>query len=91
VSYTCILKHISVPNNYHYDLEPRAGPSAWGLGEGLTTPRRKKKLVTKCYTRPRKVGPCEQSSEPSGSLKGGNFLLKKGYTTVYPKVSGLSL
>jgi hypothetical protein len=27
---------------------------AWGLGEGLTTPRRRKKqLVTKCYTGPR--------------------------------------
>jgi hypothetical protein len=25
------------------------GPAAWELGEGLTTPDCKKKLVTKCY------------------------------------------
>jgi hypothetical protein len=26
------------------------GPPAWRLGEGLTTPHRKKKVVMKCYT-----------------------------------------
>jgi len=31
--------------------QKRGGPPAWSLGEGLTTPhRKKKKLVTKGYT-----------------------------------------
>jgi len=33
--------------------QPKSGcPQTWGIGEGLTTPHRKKwQLVTKCYKR----------------------------------------
>jgi hypothetical protein len=48
--------------------------TAWGLGEGLTTPDRKNQLVTKCYRGPHVVGSCERGNEPSGSIKGGEFL-----------------
>jgi hypothetical protein len=33
----------------------RGGPSAWGLGVGIATPHRKKELVTKQLTEPRKM------------------------------------
>jgi hypothetical protein len=32
----------------------RGGPPTWWLGEGLTTPHRKKQLDTKCYRGPGK-------------------------------------
>jgi hypothetical protein len=31
----------------------RGGPPAWGLSVGLTTPHRKKKLITKYHKKPR--------------------------------------
>jgi hypothetical protein len=62
----------------------------WGLGEGLINRHRKKKeLVTKWYKGPRVVrilwkasglgwgpaaGSCEHDNEPSGSIKGEEFL-----------------
>jgi hypothetical protein len=35
------------------DVQGGCGPPAWGLGVGLTTPHRKKKLVTKTSKEPR--------------------------------------
>jgi hypothetical protein len=58
----------------------RGGPPPCGLGEGITIPQRKNQFVTKCCTGPRNwmeepvVDPSERSNEPSGSIKGGNFL-----------------
>jgi hypothetical protein len=47
----------------------------WGLGEGLTTPRYKKKLA--CYEMLHRAlelaGSCEYGNEPSGSIRGGEF------------------
>jgi len=40
----------------------------------LTTPHRKNQFVTKCYTVPRIAGSCEHGNEPSGAIKGGEFL-----------------
>jgi len=50
-------------------------PPLWGLGEGLSTPRRKEKA---CYEMLHRVSEfvncCEHGNEPSGSRKGGEFL-----------------
>jgi hypothetical protein len=52
----------------------RAGSPAWSLGEGIITSRhKKKKLVTKRYTR-FQADSCEHGNDPSGSMKGGEFL-----------------
>jgi hypothetical protein len=51
------------------------GSSAWGLGEGLRTHHYKK---TACYEMLHKTfelaGSYEHGNEPSGSIKGGEFL-----------------
>jgi hypothetical protein len=56
----------------------RGGPPAWRLGRGLVTPRHKNQLVMECYKGPRIWTPvansCEHGNEPSGSVKGGEFL-----------------
>jgi len=63
--------------NNHGQLT-RGDPPDCGLGEGPTTPRRKKK--TACYEMLHRTsdlcraGSCEHSNEPSGSIKGGKFL-----------------
>jgi hypothetical protein len=53
-------------------------PPAWGLGKGLVTPPYKKLA---CYKMLHKVlevaGSCEHSTEPSGSIKVGNFLINR--------------
>jgi hypothetical protein len=55
----------------------RGGSPAWGLGERLTTPHRKKiQFVTKCYTGPHNLGSCEHSNEPSRFINEVNFLTK---------------
>jgi len=56
----------------------RGGLPAWGLREGLITPRLKKK--TSSYEMEHKAanlaGSCEHGNEPSGFVKGGEFLTR---------------
>jgi hypothetical protein len=43
------------------------------FGKGANDSLPQKELVGKCYTEPR-VGSCEHGNEPSGSIKGGEFV-----------------
>jgi len=60
--------------NKQYEHPTRGGPPAWGLGEGLTT-HRKKQRVMKCYAGHRSVCSCKHGNEPLGFIKGGEFLI----------------
>jgi hypothetical protein len=51
----------------------RGGPPAWGLGEVLTTPHRKKLPCYETLYRA-SAGSCECGNEPSGSIKRAEFL-----------------
>jgi hypothetical protein len=53
-------------------------PTAWGLGEGPTTGHRKKKTARyeMLHRALELAGSCEHGNEPSGSIKGGEFLDK---------------
>jgi len=51
------------------------GPPAWGFGEGLKTPHRKKKK--QLFAKPNDLelgGSSEHGNKISGSIKGGEFL-----------------
>jgi len=51
------------------------GPPAWGLGEKLTTRNRKRTGLLRNITQGLGIGgPCENGNEPSGSIKGREFL-----------------
>jgi hypothetical protein len=50
------------------------GPPAWGLGEVLTTPHRKKITMLRNTIQSLGTGCCECGNEPSGSIKRGEFL-----------------
>jgi hypothetical protein len=52
----------------------KGGPPAWGLGEVLTSPHRKKVSCCESFNRVSKAGTCECGNEPSGSIKCGEFL-----------------
>jgi len=59
-----------------YAVADKGWSSSLGLGDGLTTPHRKKK--TACYEMLCRTlnlaGSCEHGNEPSRSIKGGEFL-----------------
>jgi hypothetical protein len=51
------------------------GPPVWGLGEGLITPHLNKTSLLWNVTQGFGIGGCcEHGNEPSGSVKGGEFL-----------------
>jgi len=53
----------------------KGGPTAWGLGEGLTTPHCKKTAHYEMLHRTSDfAGHCEHDDEHLGSIKGGEFL-----------------
>jgi hypothetical protein len=55
----------------------RGGRPAYKLGTRLTTPHCKKQFVMKYYTGPENwMDSCEHGNEPSGSIKGRQFLDK---------------
>ena len=65
----CVAANIYLKKNIR-GQPTRGGPPAWGLGEVLTTPRRKMYHVKKCSRRkPRTSGTCECGNELSGFIK----------------------
>jgi hypothetical protein len=51
------------------------GPPVWGLDEGVTTSHRKKNSLLQNVTQGFGIaGPYEHGNDPSGSLKGREFL-----------------
>jgi len=56
--------------------QPRRGdPPDFMLGEGSTTPHRKRKACYEMLHRASKLADhCEHDNEPSGSIRGGEFL-----------------
>jgi hypothetical protein len=64
-----------VANMLNKEWQGAGGPSVWGLGKGLTTPYRKKGARCDMLRRASKLaGSCEHGNEPSGSIKGGEFI-----------------
>jgi hypothetical protein len=53
----------------------RGGLSNWGLGGGLTVPHHTKQYFMKCYTVLAPLADsCGHGYEPTGSIKGGDFV-----------------
>jgi hypothetical protein len=50
------------------------GPPAWRMGVRLTTHRKKKACYEMLHRASKFAGCCEHGNEPSGSIKGGEFL-----------------
>jgi hypothetical protein len=45
-----------------------------GRGPNDFSPQKTNKTVTECFSGPGRVGSCEHRNEPSGSIKGGEYL-----------------